>query len=527
MKPGRPSRTDGLYPACVALAGVSLAALYYADAPLRAGLGTDAMHHMAAVRELAKGEFPPKHNLVVHEGLPQGHYGPYLVLLGAMARLTGTDPLHLLYAAGLANLLAFALALRATTARLAGEGAAQWSLLAAVLLWGPWPGATISWPSWRWPGTTSLADAQNFFYPHQAGLVLFLLVLRLVLPPPGGERGLPRPHALAAAVALTAALVATHPLTALALAAALVTLGGVGLARRTASAPRTAFLVGLPVAGLALAALWPYYPVLGLLEAAAHPGLRQTAPGGLVSVPPAGGAALVSSAALALDPAAFVVPLVAVLGPAVFGLVGAVLVSGSGRAFLVAWFAVDVALALCPVLPLRERFVFFAALPLQIGAAVLLDLAWARGRWGRALAVGLLAAGALSMGARVRWLLGQERPDLAFVARLTPEDAVVLADRDTANGVAGLAGRKVVAPQHPDLFLVAAGGWQRVLDVDRFLDPRADLATRGAILQRWRVTHVLVDRARTPRLELPYPVAHDRGDYVLYDVRPQPRAAGP
>jgi hypothetical protein len=164
--------------------------------------------------------------------------------------------------------------------------------------------------------------------------------------------------------------------------------------------------------------------------------------------------------------------------------------------------------------------VFFAVLPVQIAATVFLDGAWRRGAWGRVLVVVLLGAGAASAVGRIAWTLRQETAALAFVARATPPDAVILADQDTANGIAGLAGRKVVVPQHPDLFLVASGGWQRVLDVRRFLAAATPPEERDAILRRWQTTHVLLDRLATQGLpDLPYPVIHEEGGYVLYDVR--------
>jgi hypothetical protein len=70
---------------------LTVAWLFAKQAPLRAGLELDAQHHVAAVRELAKGGFPPRHNLVAGYQ-PQGHYGPYLVALGAVAGLR-RDPI--------------------------------------------------------------------------------------------------------------------------------------------------------------------------------------------------------------------------------------------------------------------------------------------------------------------------------------------------------------------------------------------------------------------------------------------------
>ncbi len=486
------------------------------DAPLRAGLATDALHHVAAVRELARGEFPPRHNLVVEPGLPQGHYGPYLVALGFAARWTGAGPLRVLYAAGLVNLVAFVGLFHVVAVRLLGGGAGRWAAPAALLLWGPWPGREVEWPTWRWPGTTSLADAQNFFYPQQAGLVLLLAVVAVVA---GPEPVSVRRAALA--TVLTATLIATHPLTALALLPPLGALIVSRLLTRTARPPAVAFLVALPALGLVLAAAWPYYPVLGLLKAASLPGLRE---------PPAGPTSTAVSLVrpAATDVPAESLPLSTVLGPAIVGVAAAVGLARRRRPLLLLWLAGTLGMAWCPLLPLRHRFVLFAVLPAQLAAAWLLESAFHAGRTTRVLAVAVLAAGALSAGIRIRWLLDQEVPDLGFVARLTPDDAIVLADPATSNGVAGLAGRKVVAPQHPDLFLVAAGGWQRVLDVRAFLDPRTDAATRQALAERWHVTHVLVDRLALPELpRLPYRVVYEGGGYVLYDVRNATRCLGP
>src|SRR5262249_15117990 len=121
-----------------------------------------------------------------------------------------------------------------------------------------------------WPGSTSLADAQNFFYPQQAGNVLLLLVLASLLPL---ARPLSLPRALGILL-LVAVLIASHPLSGLALLPALAALALAALLRREAAAGGITCVALLPAAGWALAALWPYSPLLGLLKAAALPGLR-------------------------------------------------------------------------------------------------------------------------------------------------------------------------------------------------------------------------------------------------------------
>jgi hypothetical protein len=172
-------------------------------------------------------------------------------------------------------------------------------------------------------------------------------------------------------------------------------------------------------------------------------------------------------------------------------------------------------------LPFRQRFLVFALLPLQIGATVVLETAWRRGRAGRLAALALLAAGAVSAAERIASTLDREPPHLEFVARLTPPDAVILSDPATSSAVAGLAGRKVVAPDGPDVFLVMAGGWQRMLDAGRFLNEGTPPQERSAIVTRWRATHALVDELRTAGPgPLPYARIYEGGGYALYDLRP-------
>lgn len=500
-----PSQDDGvrsLFLLSLALAFLALAWLYRADAPLRAGV---AHHHIASVRELARGEFPPRHNLV--EGtIPQGHYGPYLVLLGWLARLSGAAPVQVLYAAGLASLLAYAVAFRELARRLVGARAADWSVLSFLLLWGPWPAPVIDWRAWGWPGTTSLADSQNFFYPQHAATILLLLTLVAVSSPDVADR----PRRACGAFLLGAVLLATHPLSGLGLAAALVAVVLADLLQRTATLRRTIFLLDLPAVALGLAALWPYYPILDLLRAFTAPGLH----GGLPGL-----AALGRSLASGIPPQSSI-PVLSLVGPAVAGAVWCVVLARRRRPFLLAWLMTSVAFAWTPLLPLHQRLVTFVALPLQVAATGLLEAAWSRGRLGRAAVVALLGAGLLSTAMRVDWVLGLELPELGFVSRHTPENAVLLADATTSNAIAGITGRKVVVAEGPDLFLVLVGrGDERVHDVQAFLSLATSAEKRLAILRRWRVTHVLIDRLGRGGPQLPYPVVYEGSGYVLYDVR--------
>lgn len=502
MIPGGPPGSAKRSPAFLVSLGAAALALawcYAEDLPLRAGV---AYHHLASVRELAKGEFPPGNNLVPGR-IPVGHYGPYLAALGWIARLSGAAPIVVLELAGVALLVAFLLAFHALAARLVSPGAAAWSVPAALLLWGPWPGPVMPWVAWGWPGTTSPADAQNFFYPQHAALTVLLLLLVVAL----DERlDLRR---LAALVGLAALLITTHPYSGLALGPAVTCLAA-ALALRRAHPPGV--LLGLllvPAAGLLLAGMWPYYPVWRLLEAFLDPNFRQPLP---ALAPHAPGAATASLEAASL-------PAWHILGPSLFGLVGAVALARRGRPFLLLWSGAALLLALVPLVPLRERLVTFAALPLQFGATALCEALWRRRLVGRAAIALGLAAMSFVTWRRMDVVREMEILDLRFVERATAEDAVVLASEQLSNGVAGLTGRKVVCPEGPDLFLIMAGGAARMLDQDLFFRPRASLKLRQAILGRWGVTHVLVDRLGPRPVRLPYPIVAERDALVLYDVR--------
>jgi hypothetical protein len=483
------------------------------------------------VRELARGEFPPRHNLIAGHA-PQGHYGPYFVALGWAARVTGARPRVVLYAAGLLGALALALAFGWITWRVAGAEAAGWSPWCAALLWGPWPAPVMTWAAWGWPGTTSPADAQNFYYPQHAAMVVLLVIVGVLLPDsPLAPTARPAPTAPNASQArerrrwITAALlggllVATHPLTGLALALATTALAAGAVIERGRPTWRVAALLLLPAVALAIAALWPYYPVLGLLEAFTHSGIQQSTSALASSAPPAGPrGALVPPAPT---------PIFSLLGPALVGLAGVVVLARRRQWFVLLWTAVSLAAVFCPGLPLRQRLLMFVAPPLHLGASVLLARSslldsgrTAARRVLRGAAFVMLAAGALSATLRARWVLTQEPLDLSFLPPLVPESAVVLSDPRTSNAVAGLTGRKIVAPEGPDIFLILAGGWQRNLDVERFLNPTATEAERGAIVERWAVTHVLVDTMGYGGPRLPYPVLYEGGGFILYDATAQ------
>ena len=121
------------------------------------------------------------------------------------------------------------------------------------------------------------------------------------------------------------------------------------------------------------------------------------------------------------------------------------------------------------------------------------------------VAIGLaVAATSFVTWRRIEVIRDMEALDLGFAEHATREDAVVLASDLLSNAVAGLTGRKVVCPEGPDLFLIMAGGAERMRDQDLFFSPGTPLEERQRILDRWRVTHVLTDRLGPRPVQLPF-----------------------
>jgi hypothetical protein len=356
----------------------------------------------------------------------------------------------------------------------------------------------MRWDWIGWPGTTSLAEAYNFFYPNQAGLILVVAILALL----GGAQAAGT-RVWCAALAATALLVATHPLSALLLISALAALGASWLLARRLRIRDAAWLVALPTLGLLAATAWPYYPVLRLLPAFD------------VAWFATGWAPRPAPQLLGLPVAAPQLPLMQIFGPALLGVLGLVALARRGRSFPLLWFGLCLTVLTLQFVPMRHRFSFFAVIPLQLGCLYLLDAAWRRGRLGRAMAVALLACGGLSAAFRLHWVLERRPPSLEIVLRHTPPDAVVLAPPGLSNGVAGLTGRKVVCPENPDVFLILAGGARRMYDQGRFFRG-ASPAERVQILERWGATHVLVDRLGGRPLAVPGRLVAEQDGLALY-----------
>jgi hypothetical protein len=395
-----------------------------------------------------------------------------------------------------------------------------------MLLWGPWPGLDMPWIAWGWPGTTSVADPQNFFYPQHAALTLVLALFLDSFGPLTAGR-------LLRLVATAALVITVHPFTAFALLTALGARLVAGLVSGELRPRGAAALVLVPALGLIAAGAWPYYPVWRLLGVLPDAGFREPLPS-VVDVDEEAATAPSPSPssrtpsrtpsgppreAPRVDWIAALLRPWHILGPAlVLGLAGAALLARRGEPLLLLWSLGALALGLCPWIPLRERLLLFAAVPLQLAASGLLAVLWKR-HWGRAVAAAFLLAAGFVAWERVCFVRDLPLLDFGFVAAATPADAVILAPDGINNVLAGQTGRKVVSPEGPDLFLILAGGAQRMLDDTLFYRWSTSPERRSAILRRWHVDFVVIDRFVGFPGNPPGTLVAERDGLALYDVR--------
>lgn len=431
----------------------------------------DYWEHAAVVRELARAPFSPSHPQLPGDA-PHAFFSPYLLGLALVARAGGLDPFAALALAGMANLLVLLAALRWLVAELFPErdadGLACYALLFTLLLWGLDP--------WGWSGFLHLGILGRVLpYPSTAAAGWLFLALAVQL------RWLHTHRArwLAALAVLASAILLTHPTTAATLGVGLVALclgrGGTSW-WRVLPGPAAAL-----ACALAAASAWPYFPFFELLR-------EQTPQFHLHSrhlyeqVVPRSFPALAALPLLALraradrrDPLVWTFAGLAALYAAGFA---------SGRFGL-------------------GRVLAYAIFVLQLCAADAALRLEKRGRAGdrRArLALAALALAVLALAWAPLRRVAREivaRPGsaaaYAFVEREVEPGAVVLSDLTTSLRLPAF-GAKIVVAKHPIHFL--ADPERRREDVRRFFADGASGAERRAILQRYGVRYLLLDRER-------------------------------
>lgn len=219
--------------------------------------GDDFFEHAAVVRALIRDPWHPKHPLLAVDA-PHAFFSPYALVLALIARAIDAEAVPTLVAAGVVNMIVFALGLRqfirACAPAESAPAAATLALMFCVFLWG-------RAANWEWSGffnLSSLVSVQPYPSTFAAGLTLWALAIAMRITPE-------RRQGLAFVAVVSALLWVTHPTTAVALVTALAAV----FVARGPRAPRP-FLIeaGIWAAAAALAfavaTRWPYFPLLGL-----------------------------------------------------------------------------------------------------------------------------------------------------------------------------------------------------------------------------------------------------------------------
>lgn len=216
-------------------------------------IASDFGQHAAAVEQVKANWRHPGNPLLKAPGTGSPYYSPYIVLLGLVAKATGTAGWLVLRWCGALNLAVLVAGVGAYTKTLTGRRwAPVYALLAFVLLWGP---KAAEWSGFC--GVWSLTRGASYPSTFAVGLsfVLWTGTDRLAR---HGARALP----CMGLGLLGAVLLLIHPVTALA--------AGVGVAAIVAGRQRSwswrAAGGWAPTAAVAvaLAAAWPYFDVFAL-----------------------------------------------------------------------------------------------------------------------------------------------------------------------------------------------------------------------------------------------------------------------
>lgn len=436
----------------------------------------DFWEHAAAVRELARAPFDPDHPLFALHS-PHLDFAPYPLLLGLTSRATGLSPVSTLEIAGLINLVLLLVGLRFFVKVFSGRPNAPFYALLFLLLlygWSPWEasgllnlnslGFVLSYPS-------TFAIMATFF-----AVALFNRWLRRE-----GSAWLLVPVGL-----LCMAAVVTHP----ASATFAYPLLAVLLLRSRSTEANVLVPAGITIAGsIGLALAWPYFSLVTLFT-------------DNVGIYDETNRFIYDSAVTRALPLVLVAPIVWVRlrrdwrDPlSLLAVLYAILyaygyVSGHwnwGRTI---------------------SFEFIVAFVLMGEFVSELESRARSGKLDRRLRVGLAVAASLLLvlelvnmrsgiedakpGATVLSDPGTNRfPGYAAVFRGTSRDAVTLAGLKTGRGIPVYAG-KVVAYNNPQAFVDDQA--QRQADVRRFFSPSTTPAEKRAIVDRYGVTYVFLDR---------------------------------
>jgi hypothetical protein len=439
---------------------------------LRGTIGVDYWEHVAAIRAFSDDLWDPP-NPYLMSASPTHLFTPYHWLWGAVSSVSGVHPLLLVPVIGTLNLALFLVGVDAVAKGIIGDR--KWSLLVALsflLLW---------WNPWDWSGFYDFGLLPlTSSYPYWFALALSLLMIGRY----------PFPRWLLVSIPIVGLVFLAHPITGLFLVLSLALKMWVA---EEGSVGRRLGLAALPLAGIGLALLWPYFPVLEAIRAQGR--FQETGFSGHYRI-------FYEDALVRLLPA--------MLG--VFYL--------ARRAWLKRLDFVSSGMILFFLIYLMNywtirsgpiaRLVAFVALFLQLGVVMLVKLAADRRRW-RPLVLGLVVvvlgiAGVGEVWDARRWVRiepwTQGTTSLDYYSRYRPYgafldgDDVVLSDPATSWVLSPIVGTRVVVVLHPNPFFQDQR--RRFQDVERFV--RSDRHGMLEILARYKVTHILVGRGIVPSL---------------------------
>jgi hypothetical protein len=480
MHSADPDRTTLLAPGAGSTLGAlsrlrfaALASLVFAVVSVHAAHGHwigDFWEHSAVVRELITHPVHPRHPLLAVDA-PHAFDNPYAVILATLGRASGKSSVGTLAVASLVNLLMLFVALRVIVRRFApaqAEAVSFYLLLFMLLLWGREP--------WEFSGFYHI-NVLHHALPYPSACAFWVSLLLVAL----NEKRISerRPRLLLLIVPMSAFVLLVHPPAFLFVAT--------GLAAMALDAPKrwTEMLVSASALAIAVAVAlaWPYFPLWQLLTRAS-------------AEFNANNATMYAQPLLRTFPALFGIPLLVADA------------RRTGRWTMVLWAAMLLAVYAFGFVTANYNYgrviVFFVFL-LQLEGAkfaarleVRRDVRGVASSWRLVTTAAVIACTALSARSLVnaardiRWGTRTDE-GYAFLRRDVGQYDVMMADLRTG-WVAASFGGKLVASQHPLAFVSDSEQRARRQDVSAFFDSASSQAERERILNRYRVSFLLVPR---------------------------------